>query len=119
MVDVLRKRWRADLSFEEWICLAAELDEMLHRIRSERRIQRPVFQCLDCGHVGPSSEIHVTVRAMIFSLGRFGIVPVEEMKQIEKRWAAHRKQHGLDLYGKPAEATTNATGDSLCGHSAE
>jgi hypothetical protein len=37
------------------------------------------------------------VRAMIFSLGRFGIVPADVMKALDKRWAAYRKQHGLDL----------------------
>ncbi len=106
MVDALRKRWRADLSFEGWIGLVAELDEMLQRIRAERHIHPPIFRCLDYGHITQGAEIHVTVRAMVFSLGRFGIVPMEEMKQIEKRWAAHRKQHGLDLYGNPAEGAT-------------
>ena len=80
MVAVLRKRWRADLSFEEIICLAGELDAMLHQIRSERHIRTPIIRCRKCGHEGPAAEPDVTVRAMIFSLGRFGIVPMEEMK---------------------------------------
>ena len=33
MLDVLRVRWRADLSFGEMIALRGELDAMLHRIR--------------------------------------------------------------------------------------
>jgi hypothetical protein len=40
---------------------------------------------------------------MILSLGRFGIAPAEHVKGLEKRWATHRKQHGLDLCGKAAE----------------
>lgn len=107
MVDVLRRRWRADLSFEELIGLAGELDEMLHRIRAERHIGTPIIRCRHCGQVGPAAEPDVTVRAMIFSLGRFGIVPMDEMKQTEKRWAAHGKQHGLDLYGKVAEVASS------------
>jgi hypothetical protein len=114
MLDVLRKRWRGGLPFEEWIRLAGELDEMLQRARAMRRIQRPIFRCLDCGHVAQAAEVHVTVRAMILSLGRFRIVPMEEMKQIERSWAAHRKQHGLDLYGKVAEAATE--GRKGCEH---
>jgi hypothetical protein len=55
----------------------------------------------------------VTVRAMIFSLGRFGFVPADAMKVLDKRWAAYRKQQGLDLYGKPAAI---AGGASACDH---
>jgi hypothetical protein len=52
---------------------------------------------------------------MIFSLGRFGIVPMEEMKRLDKRWAAHRKLHGLDLKGKePHAVKIEVTG---CEHS--
>lgn len=108
MLDVLRTQWRADFSFEQLITLAGELDAMLHQIRSARHIRTPIIRCRKCGHKGPAAEPDVTVRALIFSLGRFGIVPMEEMKRIEKRWAAHRKQHGLDLYGKAANATTDA-----------
>ena len=104
MVDVLRERWRAHFSFEEIIGLAGELDAMLHQIRSDRHIRTPIIRCRKCGYEGPAAEPDVTVRAMIFSLGRFGIVPMEEMKAFDKRWAAHRKQYGLDLYGKRLEA---------------
>ena len=114
MLDVLRTRWRADCSFEQLIALAGELDAMLHQIRSERHIRTPIIRCRKCGHEGPAAEPDVTVRAMIFSLGRFGIVPMEEMKRLDKRWAAHRKLHGLDLCGKaPEAAMLEAAG---CGH---
>jgi hypothetical protein len=113
MLDVLRVRWRTDLTFSEMIILRDELDAMLHRIRSERHIRTPVIKCRRCGHVGPAAEPDVTVRAMIFSLGRFGIVPADVMKALDKRWAAYRKQHGLDLYGKPAD---NAGEAAACGH---
>jgi hypothetical protein len=114
MLDVLRTRWRADYSFEQLIALAGELDAMLHQIRSERHIRTPIIRCRKCGHEGPAAEPEVTVRAMIFSLGRFGIVSMDEMKRLDKRWAAHRKLHGLDLCGKAAdEGKSEAAG---CGH---
>src|ERR1035441_11581 len=62
-----------------------------------------------CGHVGEGAEPHVTVRAMILSLVRFGIAPAEPVNTLEKGWAAYRKQKGLDLCGKtldPAPAST-------------
>jgi hypothetical protein len=113
MLDVLRARWCANLSFGEMIALRDELDAMLHRIRFERHIRTPLIRCRRCGRVGPAPEPDVTVRAMIFSLGRFGIVPGDAMKAIDKRWAAYRKQHGLDLYGKPADIAGEA---AACGH---
>ena len=113
MLDVLRVRWRASLSPGEMIALRDELDAMLHRIRSESQIRTPVIRCRRCGRVAPAAEPDVTVRAMIFSLGRFGLVPADEMKALDKRWAAYRKQHGLDLYGKPAAIAGRA---AACGH---
>jgi hypothetical protein len=41
MLDVLRVRWRANLSFSETIALRDGLDAMLHRIRSERTFALP------------------------------------------------------------------------------
>ena len=115
MVGTLRSRWRADLSFEQLIELACELDTMLHRIRSERNIHPPVFRCPRCGHVGEAAEPDVTVRAVILSLARFRIAPAEQVKGLEKRWAAHRKQNGLDLYGKATEPA--GAGGPACTHS--
>jgi len=114
LLEVLRTRWHADLSFEQLIGLAAELDTMLHHIRSERHIRPPVIRCRLCGHVGEAAEPRVTVRAMILSLGRFGIAPIEQVKALDRRWAAHRKQNALDLYGHAAEpAKTEAR---TCAH---
>jgi hypothetical protein len=49
---------------------------------------------------------------MILSLSRFGIAPAEHVKMLEKRWTAHRKQNGLDLFGRVA-ASSEGLG---CGH---
>ena len=57
------------------------------------------FKCSKCGHVG-EGEPHVSVRAMILSVIRFGIADAEPAYMIEKGWAAYRKQKELDLYGK-------------------
>ena len=115
MLEILRARWRAGLPFAELIELRDELDTMLHQIRAERHIRPPVVSCSRCGHVGEAAEPDVTVRAMILSLGRFGVAPAEQVKTLEKRWAAYRKQNGLDLYGKPAEQA--AAGAPACAHS--
>jgi hypothetical protein len=86
MLEILRTQWHAGLPFATLIELRDELDTMLHRIRAERDIRPPVIRCSRCGHVGEAAEPDVTVRAMILSLGRFGVAPAEQVKTLKKRW---------------------------------
>jgi hypothetical protein len=88
MLEILRARWHVGLQFAELIELRDELDHMLHQIRAERHIRPPVISCPRCGHVGEAAEPDVSVRAMILSLGRFGMAPAEQVKTLEKRWAS-------------------------------
>jgi hypothetical protein len=115
MIKILQARWNVGLAFVALIELRDELDAMLHRIRAERHIRPPVIKCPRCGHVGEAAEPDVTVRAMILSVGRFGMAPAAGVKTLENRWAAYRKQNGLDPYGKPEEQA--AAGASACAHS--
>jgi hypothetical protein len=101
------------LSCAELIELRNELDAMLHRIRSERRLRPPVFKCPHCGHVGEGAEPDVSVRAMILSLGRFGIASAKKTKALEREWARYKKQNGLDLHGQPVVAPARAP---ACSH---
>ena len=63
---------------------------------------------------GEAAEPDVSVRAVILSLGRFGIASAEEVKALEKSWSPYRKQKGLDLYGKTEDAERASTG--TCPH---
>jgi hypothetical protein len=114
MVVGLRDRWQPDMPFEAMISLRDDLDTTLQRIRSEGNIGSPVFRCPHCGHVGPAAAPHVSVRAMILSLKRFGIAPAERIHELEKRWAEHRKQNDLDLYGK--RTASRRVENSPCTH---
>jgi hypothetical protein len=112
MLQTLGTKWRPDMSFVELIALRDELDKMLHRIRSERHIHALVVTCWRCGHVGPDVEPDVSVRAMILSLGRFGIAPADQVKGLEEGWAAYREQNGLDLHGKVGDPAAAALLDA-------
>ena len=100
MVETLRFEWRHGMSFEAIIELRDGLDAMLQRIRSERQIWTPVFECPHCGHVGEGRQVHVSVRAMFLSLVRFGIADAEKIKALENSWAVYRRQNTLDIFGK-------------------
>jgi hypothetical protein len=102
MVEHLRLHWRDDLSTEALLGLRDELDDMLGRIRSTRRISSPLFKCPACGHIGRGADPHASVRATILALIRFGVAAKEPARALEKAWSAYRKTAGLDLYGHAA-----------------
>jgi hypothetical protein len=114
MVEYLRLRWRDDLSMEALLGLRDELDEMLGRIRSTRHISNPVFKRPACGHIGRGADPHVSVRATILALVRFGVAARESARGLEKAWSAYRKTAGLDLYGHAA--TSEPTRLAGCAH---
>jgi hypothetical protein len=115
MVEHLRLHWRGDLSMEALVRLRDELDDMLGHIRSTRHISNPVFKCPACGHTGPGADPHVSVRATILALTRFGVAAKEPARALEKAWSAYRKTAGLDLYGHAA--TSKLTRLIGCAHS--
>lgn len=105
MIDVLRKQWRRDMSLDALFSLCIDLDAILQRIRFERNIRSLIVKCVKCGHLGESAEVHVSVRAMLLSVIRFEIDSSGPTKAAEKRWDAHRRANGLDIYGRVAEST--------------
>jgi len=104
MLAKLRSGWKPQMSFLALIELRDRLDAMLQQIRSERHTVSPVLRCPKCGKTGPSAEPHVSVRALILALGRFGITSQKDTKRIERDWVKYRVQNRLDLYGQ-ASAT--------------
>jgi hypothetical protein len=114
MIETLRSEWHHGMSFEATIKLRDELDAMLQRIRSAQHIRTPVFKCPHCGHVGEGAQPHVSVRAMLLSLARFRIADAEQVKTLEKSWAAYRQQNKLDIFGK--DEALSSVNPPLCGH---
>jgi hypothetical protein len=103
MISYLRSHWDPQLPMPKIIALRGELDEMLQRIRSSRNIKTPVLICPNCGLRAHGADPHVTVRAMILSLGRFGIMSQAETKTLEKRWKQYRAINQLNLIGDPID----------------
>src|SRR3989338_4396648 len=102
MVETLRREWKPDMLWEEIIALRDRLDAMLQQIRLSRGIRPPAMWCPVCNERTQQVEPTVSVRAVIFALGRFGIVSQVEFKLLEKRWAKYRKENGLDRNGRAA-----------------
>ena len=90
MVERLRAEWREGVSIEALIALREELDGMLGAIRSGRHLRTPVITCRKCGHTGHEPPPHVSVRAVILALERFGIAAPAQTRALEKVWARWR-----------------------------
>jgi hypothetical protein len=93
MIVRLRSEWYQGMSMPALISLRDELDGMLQRIRTGRNIRTPIVTCRRCGTTGPAAEPHVSVRALILAVARFGIASKDQTHPLEKAWAEYRKQH--------------------------
>ena len=117
MVETLRQEWKSEISWEQVFTLRDRLDAMLQEIRISRRIQPPMMWCPVCKTRTQQAPPRVSVRAVIFALGRFGIVAPAEVKSLEKRWAKHRKENSLDRDGKSTQAViTGSTPEGSSAH---
>ncbi len=114
LVEALRREWKPAMPWEEIIALRDRLDSIgstrlttgLQAIRLSRGTRPPTMWCPVCNQRTQQAPPSVSIRALILALGRFGIAPQTQVKSLEKRWAKHRKQNGLDRNGKPSEGTT-------------
>jgi hypothetical protein len=116
MIETLRQEWTSAMSWEQVFTLRDRLDAMLEEIRISRGIQPPMMWCPVCKTRTRQAPPRVSVRAIIFALGRFGIVTATEVNSLEKRWTKRRKENSLDRNGKSTQAVS--TGSSPEGPSA-
>ena len=103
MIEALRANWRPEMSWAQIIALRDQLNDMLKGIRISRNLQ-PVTTstlCPCCNEPLVQGAGGVSVRAIILALNRFGIAPANEVNLLEKTWAKHRRETGVDLNGKP------------------
>ncbi len=101
MIELLRREWRESLAWDDLVVLRDHVDALLQELRSTRGIRPARMTCARCGYRGPGGESSVSVRAMILTLGRFGIADATVAKALEKRWKAHAKASHLDRDGRP------------------
>ena len=115
MIEALRREWKPEMPWEQVVALRDCLDAMLQEIRLLRGIRPPTMWCPYCKQRTRQAPPNVSVRAVIFALGRFGIASQTEIKSLDKRWTKHRKENGLDRNSKLSQAAT--TGSSPLGPS--
>ena len=107
MIEMLREEWNPSMSYEELISFRDRLDVALQTIRTDRNIIPPMMWCPHCKKRQRSVPSKVSIRAIILALGRFRILPEDEVKTSEKRWKKYSKENGLDIYGNKKQVITD------------
>jgi hypothetical protein len=104
MVETLRQEWTSEMSWEQVFALRDRLNSCYTKSDFPGASGVRTMWCPVCNQRTQQAEPSVSVRALIFALGRFGIVGAVEMKTLEKHWAKHRKDNDLDRNGTPNPA---------------
>ena len=95
MIETLGQTWSPSMSEPDLIALRDRLDTTLQTIRSERQILPAMMTCPRCQARHRSAPPTVSVRAMIFALGRFDIASADEIRALERRWKTYRRRQQL------------------------
>jgi len=104
LIGILNKEWKPTISWDAMILLPDRLNGTLHEIRMTRQIKTPMIWCPTCKQRHRAAQPTLSVRAMILALVRSNVTHEPEVKKLEKDWARYRKEHRLDLYGKPEKS---------------
>jgi hypothetical protein len=99
LITQLRAEWDPRFSWDEIIVLRNRLNEQLQQLRIRRNIVPATIRCSHCGGEGIGASSTISVRAMILSVGRFGIRSLDEVREIERAWNRYRATADLDLHG--------------------
>jgi hypothetical protein len=52
----------------------------------------------------PLSDVSgISIRSALFALKKSGVVTDTEFDDLDKSWARHKKNHGLDAFGRKAK----------------
>jgi hypothetical protein len=100
MLDELRRRWSASLTWDEVVRLCEDAMVLRVRIRQERGILPPRTRCPHCGQVSQADIQGISVRSLLFALKDDGQIDEETFARLDRTWNKHRAANGLDRYGR-------------------
>jgi hypothetical protein len=91
MVEHLRLRWQDDLSTEALLA-RDQLDDMLVGAFARRGTSSTRFSSVLRVGIGRGADPHVSVRATILALARFGVAAREPARALAKAWTTYRRR---------------------------
>ena len=105
MIDDLKRQWSRTMPWAEIADLCARMTERRRQIRQERNIQSPRMRCNQCGGaLLPLSDVSgISIRSTLFALKKSGVITDTEFEDLDRSWARHKKNNGLDAFGRKAK----------------
>ncbi|MDX9722310.1 MAG: hypothetical protein RBU37_16320 [Myxococcota bacterium] len=105
MIEALKRSWSRTMSWAELADLCERMTDRRKQIREERGIQAAKLKCKDCGEVMllRTDVSGISIRSALFVLKKSGVITDTELEELDKSWARHRKDNGLDAFGRTAK----------------
>lgn len=107
MLDDLRATWSPSMSWPEVVVFCRQMTDKRRVIREVLGIRGPRFRCPRCGTTSRSNELRVSVRSLLFTLRKLGVVTNDELKVLDRSWKKHRVTASVDAYGQPIDLDDN------------
>jgi len=99
--DILREKWRANLTISEHFMLVHELDFKLNQIREDGNMTPPMIWCPKCQKRERSRFLQVSITGMYYALKGMEIISEEQFKKLFKDWKAYSRLEKINTYGNP------------------
>jgi hypothetical protein len=97
--NILKTKWRSNLSIEQQFGLVNELTEKLKQIRTELNIQLPMMWCPKCKKRQCSKFTDVSITAMYYALKKFEFCQKDEFNMLLGKWKKYSKSENIDIFG--------------------
>ena len=101
--EILRERWKDNLSISEQFIIVSELDNKLNQIRKDGNMVPPMMWCPKCKKRERSIFTGVSITSMYYTLKGMEIISEDELKELIKNWKAYSRLEKINIYGTPIE----------------
>jgi hypothetical protein len=104
--EILRERWKENLSISEQFILVSDLDCKLNQIRKDGNMIPPMMWCPHCKRRERSRFLQVSITGMYYALKGMEVISDVRFKKLIKDWKAYSKLEKINTYGNPIEIKT-------------
>ena len=104
--EILKEKWKPDLTIHEHFMLVYDLDSKLNQIRKDGNMSPPMMWCPKCQKRERSKFSQVSITGMYYALKGMEIISEDQFKKLIKDWKTYSKLEKINSYGNPIELKT-------------
>lgn len=107
MAETLKNWWDPSMTWKECSVFCEEMTRVRAKIREGKNIKPIKFYCTNCQEYHFLKMSPISIRSLLFTLKKIGIVTENEFKTFDRSWKKYRKESKLDSYGKITKKLDN------------